>query len=116
MNTQVVSTLKGNSATIYIGQQVRLRQRKISRRQTQFHKFNPPTLEMCGRGSKFYLNFEKIKSFWRSHHSILGIEAPAKEAKMLLSTKESVVFLVMGYATSTFSIANYLSVIKAELF
>lgn len=35
---------------------------------------------------------------------------------MLLSIKESVVFLVMGYANLTFSIVNYLPVIKAELF
>jgi hypothetical protein len=71
MNTQVVTTLKGNSATIYICQQVPLRQRKISRRKTQFLKFNPPILKMCGLGSKSYLNFEKIKLFWKFHHSNL---------------------------------------------
>jgi len=45
-----------------------------------------------------------------------GIEAPAKEATTLLSTNESVVLSVMGYATLTFSMVDYLPVIDAELF
>ena len=44
-----------------------------------------------------------------------GIEAPAKEATTLLSTNESVVLSVMGYATLTFSMVDYLPVIEAEL-
>ena len=71
MNTQIVTTLHGNSATIYIDQQIPLRQRKISERETQFLKFNPPILEMCGLVLKLYLTFEKIKLFWKYHHSNL---------------------------------------------
>jgi hypothetical protein len=36
-----------------------------------------------------------------------GIEDPAKEAKILLNTSESVALSVMGYATLTFSMVVY---------
>jgi len=45
-----------------------------------------------------------------------GIEAPTIEATTPLSTNESVVLSVMGYATLTFSMIDYLPVIDAELF
>ncbi len=44
-----------------------------------------------------------------------GIEAPAKEATILLNTNESVALSVTGYATLTFSMFDYLPVIEAEL-
>jgi|CryGeyStandDraft_13_1057135.scaffolds.fasta_scaffold09142_4 hypothetical protein len=43
-----------------------------------------------------------------------GIEAPAKEAKILLNTNESVAVSATGYATLTFSMVFHLPEIEAK--